>query len=198
MSKKNNRRARQQRLHHLALQEKAEAQKREEKLKKKKDLRDITSLLDSVDLTSKPEGKNDASQNFSENPKPTIYNKIRSLFSNNKRHAADDMETDEPPSRRPGNSGSKSLLSGVRTLKSISKKKMMAAAKLGGTGISKGVARVSLNPNKPKAPKRDELKQGLVSPKTVPSRLKNTVRRVNKRLSKSESLITTDPKLNKP
>lgn len=47
MSKKNNRHAKQRRLQHLVLQEKAEETRRQEKLKKKKALKDITELVNS-------------------------------------------------------------------------------------------------------------------------------------------------------
>lgn len=104
------------------------------------------------------------------------------MFSGSKRRDSEyEMETDKPVSSSRSSEG---LILGVRTLKAIKKKKVVAASKLGGSGIAKGTARVSLHPNKPQKPKTKDLKEGLVSPKTVPSRLKNIVRRANKRCRK--------------
>ncbi|OEH78882.1 hypothetical protein cyc_08837, partial [Cyclospora cayetanensis] len=104
----------------------------------------------------------------------------RSLFSKNTSTAADDMETDGPESS--SSSTSKNLISSVRTLKTIQKKKAVSGSALGGSGIAKKAARASLNPQKPQIPPKEALRKGLVSPKVVPSRLKSIVRRANKRI----------------
>lgn len=190
MSKKNNRHAKQRRLQHLVLQEKAEEKRRQDRSQRKKALKDITQLLDSVDIASPdvPPKKTQA-EPPAEKPKSTIYKKIRSLLSGSRRPAADEMETDGPGARS-NSSTSQGLFSGVRTLKAIKKKKVSSASKLGGTGIAKGSARASVKPNKPKVPKKEELRRGLVSPKAVPSRLKNIVRRVNKRRRKGAVVVS--------
>ena len=95
------------------------------------------------------------------------------------------METDGPLSSSSSSSSSSSggLFSGVRTLKTIIKKKTLAGVKIGGSGIAKGAPRVSVHPKKQKLSKEALLSGGL-SPKSVQSRYKNIVRRANKRLRK--------------
>ncbi|KAL8447744.1 hypothetical protein Emag_004205 [Eimeria magna] len=158
MSKKNNRHARQRRQQHLILQEKAEEKKRDEKLKKKHALRDITQLLDSVELAPQSQTPKDASRKGpQEKPRSTIYQKVvseaerggpllglrggpccfspqRALFSGRtKQRDGDEMETDDPASSSSSSSGKGGIFSGVRTLKAISKKKAISS-KLGGEG----------------------------------------------------------------
>ncbi|KAL8435578.1 hypothetical protein Efla_004821 [Eimeria flavescens] len=142
-------------------------------------------MLDNVDLSSKPAAIKKASRGGGPagSPSPTIHEKVRSLFSGGPplRRGEEEMETDECVSSSSKKSG---VFSGVRTLKAIRKKKLRGLSKLGGSGIAKGEARAAAHPSKPRAPNKEEVKRGLASPKTVPSRLKAIVRRVNKRLSK--------------
>ncbi|KAL8272217.1 hypothetical protein Esti_003882 [Eimeria stiedai] len=196
MSKKNNRRARQRRQQHLMSQEKAEEKRREEKLKKKYALKDITQLLDNVELSPQPQTPKEASRKGpQEKRRSTIYQKVvseRALFSGrSKQPEQNEMETDDPASSSSSSSSGRmgGIFAGVRTLKAISKRKV-ASNKLGGSGIAKGQARVSSNPKKPRAPQKEALKRGLVSPKEVPSRLKHIVRRANKRIRKGAVVIS--------
>lgn len=76
------------------------------------------------------------------------------------------------------------VFGGARTLKAIIKNKGVIGAKTGGTGVRRGTATVSLNPKKPNKPCRSVLQTKEVSPKEVPSRFKNIVKRMNKRKRK--------------